>query len=242
MDASGPSGTAQARLLARGTEGNRPAWLRPTEGERRWATFVCLAVAIALQMVLPARYALPTRYTVPAIEAVLLITLAWMHPDRLSRRSPALRRISLSLLALAAASVATSLGLLIDDILHGTGTKATDLLLGGAEIWISNVLIFALVYWEYDRGGPADRANAVAQMPDLLFPQMTDEHLAHDWEPTFFDYFYVSFTCASAFSPTDTMPLSRWCKALFSVEAVVALLTITLVAARAVNILPGGGN
>jgi uncharacterized membrane protein len=241
MDAPGPAATGQASLLARGTEGNRPAWMRPTQGERRWATAICIAVAIGLQLVLPSRYALPTRYTVPAIEAALLIMLIWIHPTRLSRRSPLVRRVSLGLLALAATSVATSLGLLIDDILHGTGTKATDLLLGGGEIWISNVLIFALVYWEYDRGGPADRANAVTEMPDLLFPQMTDEHLAHDWEPTFFDYFYVSFTCASAFSPTDTMPLSRWCKALFTVEALVALLTITLVAARAVNILPGGG-
>ena len=107
-------------------------------------------------------------------------------------------------------------------------------------IWVSNVLIFALIYWEYDRGGPADRAAGAQDTPDLLFPQMTDEHLAHDWEPTFFDYLFVSFTCASAFSPTDTMPLSRWCKALFTTESAVALLTITMVTARAVNILPGG--
>ena len=235
-----PDGTVpQARLVARGVEGDRPAWLRRTDGEGRWGAAACLALAIVLQLVLPYRYALHPKYLAPAIEAAVLVILVAMHPGRLSRRSPRVRMLSLGLLAIAGVSVAISLGLLVDDILHGKGTKAADLLAGGAEIWISNVLIFALVYWEYDRGGPADRAAGVAVTPDLLFPQMTDEHLARDWEPSFFDYFFVSFTCSSAFSPTDTMPLSRWCKALFTLQSMLALLTVTLVAARAVNILPG---
>ena len=229
----------QAHLVARGVEGHRPAWMRPTDGEGRWGAAACLAGAILLQVLMPQRYALHPRYIVQAVEAALLVSLVSMGPSRLSRRSPRLRTLSLVLLAVVAVYLAISLGLLVHDILHGTGTRAVDLLAGGGEIWLSNVLIFALVYWEYDRGGPADRAAAVSMKPDLLFPQMTDEHLAQDWEPHFFDYFFVSFTCSSAFSPTDTMPLSRWCKALFTLQAILALLTVTLVAARAVNILPG---
>jgi uncharacterized membrane protein len=76
-------------------------------------------------------------------------------------------------------------------------------------------------------------------MPDLLFPQLTDDRLGRDWEPDFFDYLYVSYTNATAFSPTDTLPLSRWAKLLFMVQSAISLVTVALIAARAVNILPG---
>ncbi len=99
--------------------------------------------------------------------------------------------------------------------------------------------MFALWFWEYDRGGPAARAHGTADMPDLLFPQLTDEHMASKWEPIFLDYLYVSFTNSTAFSPTDTLPLSRWAKLLFALQAAISLVTVALIAARAVNILPG---
>ena len=85
---------------------------------------------------------------------------------------------------------------------------------------------------------PFSRASGTRPYPDFLFPQMTDPHLASpDWEPLFIDYLYVSLTNVFAFSPTDTMPLSRWAKALMASQSVVALSTTALVIARAVNIL-----
>lgn len=226
-------------MIARGTDGHPPAWLRPTAGERRWAVGGAFALLIALQWTLPADFAIHPRWLAPSIEAVVLVILGSMHPERLSRRSPALRRVSLFLLGLITISVAISLVLLVRGIVTGHGINASALLMGGGAVWLANVIVFAMIYWEYDRGGPADRANAISATPDLLFPQMSDDELAKDWEPRFFDYLFVSFTCSTAYSPTDTMPLTRWCKALFTTQSVLSLITITLVTARAVNILPG---
>jgi uncharacterized membrane protein len=98
--------------------------------------------------------------------------------------------------------------------------------------------VFALWYWELDRGGPAARATAPRPYPDFLFPQMQSPELAPDnWEPSFTDYLYVSFTNATAFSPTDVMPLSRWAKLTMMLHSMVSVVTVALVIARAVNIL-----
>jgi uncharacterized membrane protein len=129
--------------------------------------------------------------------------------------------------------------MLLHEITSGQSLAAGQLLLGGAEIWFTNVIVFALWYWEYDRGGPASRAQGIDDTPDLLFPQMTDDKLAADWEPIFIDYFYVAYTNATAFSPTDTMPLSRWAKVLFMVQSSISIVLVALIVARAVNILPG---
>ena len=105
---------------------------------------------------------------------------------------------------------------------------------------LTNVIVFALWFWEGDRGGPAARADADKPHPDFLFPQMQSPELAsRDWEPTFLDYFYVAFTNATAFSPTDTMPLSAWAKLLMLTESVISLVTVLLVVARAVNVIGG---
>jgi uncharacterized membrane protein len=194
---------------------------------------------VAIQLAMPDRFSLHPQWAMPAGEVVLLGSLLMMDPGRLTKRSPKLRALSLFLLLVTAASEAISLGLLVHSIVNGKGIKAIALLTGGGEIWALNVLVFALIYWDYDRGGPAERAQATQPDPDLLFSQMTDEHLARDWEPKFLDYLFVSFTCSSAYSPTDTMPLSRWCKVLFMMQSMLSLITVTLVAARAVNILPG---
>ena len=112
------------------------------------------------------------------------------------------------------------------------------LLASGASIWATNVIAFGLWYWEFDRGGPVRRAEGTAQHPDLMFPQMASPELAPpDWEPHFVDYLYMSFTNATAFSPTDVMPLARWAKMTMAVQSAVALLVGVLVIARAVNVL-----
>jgi uncharacterized membrane protein len=111
-------------------------------------------------------------------------------------------------------------------------------LLSGATIWLTNIVIFALWFWEFDRGGPGSRAQARVRYPDFLFPQMQDQQMAQvHWHPNFFDYLYISFTNASAFSPTDVLPLTRWAKMLMLFQSITSLLTVGLVVARAVNIL-----
>ena len=117
------------------------------------------------------------------------------------------------------------------------GKTQIEMITGGA-IWLTNVIVFALWYWEVDRGGPAARANARKTHPDFLFAQMSSPELVDkDWEPTFVDYLFLSFTNATAFSPTDVLPLTRWAKLTMMLQSAVSLSTVALVIARAVNIL-----
>jgi hypothetical protein len=144
-----------------------------------------------------------------------------------------------ALIALISLANGWSSAELIRGLVNGTeGESAGALLARGASIYITNIIVFSLWYWEWDRGGPVARMRGLQPYPDFLFPQMTQPDLAPpDWEPTYVDYLYVSFTNATAFSPTDVMPLSRWAKMLMALQAAVALLTVALVVARAVNIL-----
>jgi hypothetical protein len=128
---------------------------------------------------------------------------------------------------------------LVNDLLntrfHGSPTH---LLLTGGAIWLTNVIVFGLLYWELDRGGPVARALGTERYPDFAFVQMQNPELAPpDWSAGFVDYFYVSFTNASAFSPTDVLPLTRWAKLTMMLQSAVSLITVALVVARAVNIL-----
>jgi uncharacterized membrane protein len=193
-------------------------WHRTHPGEVRWPVSAVVLLVVALQLVLPKdlRVALPGLNT--AIELVLLSTI--------------------TLAGVMSASNIWSGALLVHSMVTGGVHDATSLLLSGGSIWLTNVVVFALWYWEFDRGGPGARAQARHPFPDFLFPQMTDPRYApNHWAPSFFDYLYTSFTNASAFSPTDVMPLSRWAKFLMLIQSTVSLLTVGLVVARAVNIL-----
>jgi uncharacterized membrane protein len=216
-----------------------PAWRRRTDGEQRWWVALAMLAAVILQMLLPDEFVVHPRYVLPVIELLALVALVISHPERMSRRTRGVRIASQLVLALVAINNAMSVGLLVHRITTGGQIRATELLIGGAEIWLTNTIVFALWYWEYDRGGPASRALGLADTPDLLFPQMTDPELARDWEPIVLDYLFVSYTCSTAFSPTDTLPLSRWAKVLFMLQSAISLVTVALIAARAVNILPG---
>jgi uncharacterized membrane protein len=105
-------------------------------------------------------------------------------------------------------------------------------------MWVVNVLLFALWYWQLDGGGPTSRPRCAPAERDFLFPQQTEPALLErGWRPLFLDYLYMSFTNASAFSPTDTLPLSRWAKMLMLVQSALSLALAVMVVARAVNIL-----
>jgi hypothetical protein len=119
---------------------------------------------------------------------------------------------------------------------------AGQLLATGSVIWLTNIVVFGLWYWEFDRGGPVARAlNLTNRYPDFQFPQMVSppEMVPPDWEPAYIDYLYLAFTNAAAFSPTDVMPMSRWAKVAMTVQSLISIVTVALVVSRAVNILPG---
>jgi uncharacterized membrane protein len=216
-----------------------PAWRRATAGEARWQASVAIAMAIGLQFVVPDRLSMGPGSLLPAAEAVLLVGLLIANPGRIDRRAPRLRSLSLGLIAVMSLANAASAGQLIVGVVRGTaGKNAAELLTVGGAIWLTNVVVFALWYWELDRGGPAARAMATKEHLDFLFPQMVSPEVATpEWEPQFPDYFYLSFTNATAFSPTDTLPLTRWTKMLMLLQSAVSLSTVALVIARAINIL-----
>ncbi|WP_235502841.1 MULTISPECIES: hypothetical protein [unclassified Kitasatospora] len=218
----------------------RPAWRRPTDGEERWAVTLAILTAVALQLVLPDRLTIEPHWLLPGLEIALLLALAAIHPHRrLNRSSYALRGLGLSLVAAISLANGWSAVKLVRELLHGTGPSGALALLGTAgAVWVTNVIAFALWYWEWDRGGPAARAEGTKDYPDFLFPQMQQQGIAApDWQPYFGDYLYVAFTNATAFSPTDTMPLNLWVKLLMMTQAAVSMIIVLLVVARAVGIL-----
>jgi Protein of unknown function (DUF1345) len=222
-----------------------PAWRRETEGEQRWPVTVTTAVAIALQVAVPDKLVLVRpSWILPVTQAALLIVLVTANPRRINRQSMAMRWLSLTLGALLTLANVWSVARLAIGITQGTMNGGpSQLLVTGAVIWLTNVVVFGLWYWEFDRGGPVARAlNTGNRYPDFQFPQMVSprEMVPPNWEPAYLDYLYLAFTNASAFSPTDVMPMSRWAKVAMTVQSLISIVTVALVVSRAVNILPGG--
>ncbi len=215
-----------------------PAWRRATEGEARWSVGAATLVAIGLQLTLPERLTLSKSWVVPSIEGALFVALVVVNP-RVNQHTKRIRVLALALIAAMTFANTWSVEHLIKGLINGTeGQNANQLLADGAAIWLTNVVVFAIWYWEFDRGGPGERAHGHQHVADLVFPQMLSPELAApDWEPKFVDYLYVSFTNATAFSPTDTLPFTRWAKLTMMVQSAVSLATVGLVIARAVNIL-----
>ncbi|HEV7211346.1 MAG TPA: hypothetical protein VGN47_06495 [Blastococcus sp.] len=234
-DVPDPEHSAQAADSGRRTA----AWRRSTPGEHRWPSIVAITSAIALQVVLPDRLVLHPRWLLPGVEIALGVALIVANPVRMVNRHPVLRLGGLALVAAMTLANAGSAVLLIDRLLTGSaGHDPVTLIGSGAAIYATNIVAFGLWYWELDRGGPVRRAAGERQHTDFLFPQMATPDMAPpNWEPAFLDYLYVSYTNGTAFSPTDTMPLSRWAKMLMLVQSAIALATVVLVVARAVNIL-----
>ena len=216
-----------------------PAWRRLTDGESTWPVRGAVVAAIVLQIAIPDQYEIPPTWLLPTLGVLLAIGLSIAHPRRITRHTPQLRIVSIMLIAVISLANAGSAARLITALLNGTfKDSAARLLLTGGAIWLTNVIVFAMWYWNLDRGGPAARALALKNYPDFLFPQMTAPDLSPpEWQPMFFDYLYLSFTNAAAFSPTDTLPLARWAKMTMMLQSIVSLGTVVLVIARAVNIL-----
>jgi hypothetical protein len=216
-----------------------PAWRRITKGEPRWPVSLAVLVAIALQAAVPGWLAFGPRWFVPALEGAVLVGIVLANPMRIDTESRRLRAATVILIGVMTYANIWAAGHLVREMVRvERELSAQRLLLIGLAIWMTNVLAFALWYWELDRGGPAARAQALRPHPDFLFPQMQSPEVAPpDWDAQFVDYLYLSFTNATAFSPTDVLPLARWAKLTMLVQSSVSVITVALVIARAVNTL-----
>lgn len=232
--------------------GNETFAVRAAAREPRWQAAIAVIVAVALYVTLPPQLTYGPIVLLPILEALLLppLIFATHRPlDRSSRwqrllflalgeDSPLQHFASIVIIGLINAANVLSLVLLGYHLVNGARATGRELILSSIPIWLTNVIVFALWYWQLDRGGPGARGEVDEQSADFLFPQMTTPEAAPTgWRPRFVDYLYVAYTNATAFSPTDTLPLSRIAKTLMTVQSLVSLLLSILVLSRAVNIL-----
>jgi uncharacterized membrane protein len=220
----------------------RPKHVYGAEREPRWHASLAVVATVLLSLSLPESLTLGPFWLVPGLTILLLIPLTFAVPHRYMDEPHWQRVVTIILIAMINLANIVSLVQLIYLLLHGTKAEGGALIIESIKIWLTNVLIFALWYWELDRGGPGERLRSPDQQqdPDFLFPQLQMKDVDGaplNWRPMFLDYVYLAFTNATAFSPTDTLPLTPWAKMLMLVQSLASLLTVAIVAARAVNIL-----
>jgi uncharacterized membrane protein len=221
------------------------------QSEPRWHASLAVLGAVALYITLPPRLTIGPIWVAPMLVLLVLVPLSILAPRRHSdtRR---MRVASILLIAIVTFFNITSVLLLVASLFHpekGPAHSAGLLLRTGLQIWLTNIFVFGLWYWELDGDGPDMRAHVKAATDvtnaDFLFPQMqmaisgkaTPPCIDQHWKPQFYDYLYLSFTDSTAFSPADVMPLSRWAKALMTVEALISLITIAIVLARSISVI-----
>lgn len=227
-----------------GAGGARPESPRRS---RCWSRLRCTGV-------LPEPLLVGPRFLIPGLELALLVVLIATNPWRMTRQTRWSRAASLSLAVLVVTSNLITLVLMVAVLVGDQDTAGTSLLLAALQVWATNVIAFGLIYWELDRGGPVTRTQTAREelpLADFRFTQdetqdtvvevAAGSSVKADWISTFVDYLYLSTTNSSAFSPTDTMPLTSRAKILMGVQATAALVTSLLVIARAVGALGAGG-
>jgi uncharacterized membrane protein len=209
--------------------------------ESRWppaaAVFVFLILNIAVRIWLPQEPVIGVPWLLPTLEAAILGVLVFGHPADLAKHRGWLHPTAVALATLMVAAALWATVRLIDDLIHGSAltNDPTRLLAAGALVWLGNNLSFALLYWLIDSGGPSMRARQPLPA-DFAFTQHLSPELApHGWRPVFLDYLHLGFTNATAFSPTDVMPLTHRAKYTMLVQSTVALALFGLIVARAVN-------
>lgn len=242
------SGPGRSTVRAHGGHSTR----RGKQGEHRLPPAIAILVAIVLYALLPEQLLFGPRLLIPSVEIVLLVSVVAINPRRLTRQTRFSRTASLILTGIVLITNVVALVLLVHDLVTNPQSDAKALLLAALQVWATNVIAFGLLYWQLDRGGPVSRSQRRRQdlpLADFRFPQDEDagnvvevaagSSERSDWMPTLVDYLYLSTTNSSAFSPTDTMPLSSRAKVLMATQATAALLTSLLVIARAVGALKG---
>jgi hypothetical protein len=215
----------------------------PVFVEPRWPIALVVAAFIAITVVTrvlePHRESLGPTWLVPAIEIAMLVALLAADPARVIARANWLRRLSIALVALLVVVALSSTAVLIADLIRGASVaqSAGPLLTSGALIWLGNCLVFSLLYWLLDSGGPLARYRGEREFPDFAFSQQMSPELAPPgWRPQFPDYLVLGLTTNTAFSPTDVMPMVLWAKLTMALQSLISLMVFGLVIARAVNV------
>ncbi|HEX8033358.1 MAG TPA: hypothetical protein VF510_05900 [Ktedonobacterales bacterium] len=209
-------------------------------GEQRLLIALTVLVLMILPFFQPDRLSPGPKWLIPILVGALLSAIVFADPSRIDRRSSVLRFMAIGLVVLLIIKAAWSTVVLLVDLVHGAPdlNNATALLITGALVWFANNTVFALLYWELDSGGPAARALHLSRYPDLAFPgHLNPDIVPPDWRPVFLDYLYLGLTNALAFSPTDVMPLASWAKLTMALQSLISVAILSLVIARAVNIL-----
>jgi hypothetical protein len=211
--------------------------------EPRWPIALTLgffiALSITLRIAAPNRSSLGPDWLIPGIEIGLLLVLLAADPARVSGRRRWLRRLAITLVSLLTVAALVSTAVLITDLIRGgkVTESASNLLASGALIWLGNVLVFSLLYWLLDSGGPLARYRGEREYPDFAFTQQLSPEVAPPgWRAQYADYLILALTTSTAFSPTDVMPMARWAKLTMAVQSLVSLTVVGLVIARAVNV------
>jgi hypothetical protein len=210
-------------------------------GESRWPPTCTLVALMLIVLFVPDRWVFGPKWLSPVLIGAMLIGLAFADPGRIDRQSQLSRGLGIGLLVvLGGTAFSTSVALVVDIVNNSSQQldNPTTLLVTGAVALLGIIVLFAFVFWELDGGGPAQRVFDPHSYPDFAFPQhLAPEVAPPGWHPVFWDYLYLSVTNASAFSPTDVMPLRHWAKLTMALQSVTSLVILGLVVARAVNIL-----
>jgi uncharacterized membrane protein len=211
--------------------------------ESRWpvalAVSAFIAITVALRVLEPTRESLGPTWLVPGIEIAMLLALLAADPARVAARASWLRRLSIALVFALVVVAVSSTAVLISDLIRGASVaqSAGPLLTSGALIWLGNCLVFGLLYWLLDSGGPLARYRGEREYPDFAFSQQMSPELAPPgWRPQFVDYLILGLTTSMAFSPTDVMPMVLWAKLTMALQSLISLMVFGLVIARAVNV------
>ncbi|HTU81784.1 MAG TPA: hypothetical protein VMF61_06620 [Candidatus Acidoferrales bacterium] len=229
-----------------------PAPVERVKHEPRWHASVAVIAAMILYIALPEKLTVGPTWVAPALVLMVLVPLSILSPKR-HHGSRRVRFWGIVIIAIVNFFNIASVALLVYSFFRpgkeATPLSAAQLLLHGAEIWFTNIIVFALWFWELDADGPDARAHAKSALAfhdaDFLFPQMQmgiaggspTPCFDPDWKPQFFDYLYLAFTNSTAFSPADVMPLTVWAKFLMFVESLISLVTIAIVLARSVSLI-----
>jgi hypothetical protein len=211
-----------------------------THIESRWQVVLVILAIFFLLTVLPGRIRVFPSWVPFLLTIALIVPMVALQLDTPKARWLVIERIVISsFLAIAGIALFYSLGsLLYEMVRRSFEVTGIQLLSSSVAAWATNVLLFSLVYWRLDRGGPEARANRANIRPDWLFPQQgVPECVPPDWHSTFVDYLFLAFDTATAFSPTDALPLTSRAKLLMMLQSIISLVTIIAVAARAINIL-----
>jgi uncharacterized membrane protein len=207
--------------------------------EHRWAVAIGIAIALTLYFYIPQKYQPIPRWIVPSLGILLLIPQFILNPIRFTKERAWSRWSSIGLSIVMVVVNQVTIVLVIRELVAGSATGPA-VLLTAAQVWITNVIVFAFVYWELDLGGPFARRlhnSRATENMDFRFPQHDGAPGNKYWEPGFFDYAYFSMSNMMAFSPTDVMPMTTRAKALMGYQALTGFALLALVISRAINIL-----